>query len=241
MSFNKFPIENISLLLVTSGITLIFTGIAGLAGAQLFIGLITALAAAYAALMAAKSAQAARDAADQWKVQSRFNTELDSLLELIQAMNAWRNCVISIRSSLGPLLTIATNEKRVHDWIKYRDQTTQSLVRLERLSLNFRTSADKTRILGHYDHESCIDLYALDTKLQKSLRTLTQILAPTLYVLMETAERDEYKIDFSNCCYGGGIDDFQNNLHNSWINFELRYQEMINRLGGKNIQTNKVG
>jgi hypothetical protein len=211
---------------------LIYVSDLGADGASLFINTLIAIGTATAAIMAGKSARAARDSADRWKEQKHYERELDAALEALFRFNEWRNTVNQLRVGFGGRLSSYILEDFLEGSEKtlFHKQIIGELHKLIETSTRMRSEIDKARILGIYEHESVQDVLKLDSEITKAMQVLEhKILTDGLLDI----DLDEIVRTISSC---EKPDDFGGRLHGAWMNFELRYKAIIKARGGNSFQ-----
>lgn len=221
----KSPFIALSLfILCTLGALLYFSGLGEFA-ANLFVSTITALATATAAWMAAESARAARQAADQWKEQKHYERELDAIIEVLTTFSEWRNNLIQHRQGIGALIAERLSSKSQLAGVRYSYITdldiSGALQKHLEVSNRLRNAVDKARTLGIYEQEAVVDVYRLDYQFTQALQRFRQIQLTDEITTVQ--DRKHLSVIFDKPQF----DEYGNALNGSWMNFELRYQQHL--------------
>lgn len=203
-------------------------------GATILLDTLTAIGTGAAAIMAAKSAKAARDAADQWKVQMEHQAKMNATLDALTALNNWRSIIVKSRATKTKAADILTSSP--HDKYSRTELASQLLTILTNSHLeiknafnNFSTHTHRARILGIYDHTSYTDLEKLQQSYQQAVDEITHLM-PKLDLSTTTninKVANAFKIVLAN---NPSHDEYGNELHGCWINFETRYKTMLKNL-----------
>ena len=196
----------------------------GAFAADLFISTITALATATAAWMAARSAKAASESANQWKEQKHYDRELDAIIEVLISFSEWRNTLNQIRQNVAstPIkVTPISAASRGSCWGLQDLDLPENLIQHLKASTRFRTAVDQARILGTYEELAVNDVYRLDKLFTNALQRLNIVRSD--YTAFNNSDLKHIAVLDPR----RGNDSFGNQLHGSWINFELRYQDLL--------------
>lgn len=183
-----------------------------------------ALATAWAAFAAMKSAKAARDSADQWRNQKKYDLEVDALLNAILAIEHWKDVLRAGRSIHNPqsaekLISIFLNQSDIrcqrhekkHDdiaiaWIKAKQEI------------------NKANHLGFYEESSVIELNKIN-------REFTAASSATLYAMHSPVKnKHTYEEDLVSIAYETSSDTFGPITELAITNFIRRYTEFYKKL-----------
>lgn len=199
-------------------------------------GLITAtqiciaLATSWAAFAAMKSAKAARDSADQWRIQKKYDLEVDALLNAILAVEHWKDVLREGRSIHNPptainLISVFTTQSEIrcqrHE--KKHDDIAAAWIKAKQ-------AINKANHLGFYEESSVIDLI----KVQKKY---TEASSATLYAMHKPIKHPEnYNVDKVSIAFQTSTDTFGPTTELAIVNYIQRYTDFYDKLTRTKIQ-----
>jgi hypothetical protein len=186
--------------------------------------ILVAIATAVAAISASKSAKAARDSADQWREQKKYDLEVNSLLEALQAVNHWSDMLIQGRyiqnpSDVSKLISIFVNqsENRCIRYEKRHDAIANAWIKA-------RAAINKAEHLGFYEETSVIDLCKINEKYSNASSS-------TLYAMHKPHQNSSfYNSDSVSIAFQTKQDTFESTYLLTIANFTLRYKDYYNKL-----------
>lgn len=194
-------------------------------GANLFISSITAIATGMAAWMAAKSAGAARKAADQWKEQKHYERELDAIIDVLTSFSQWRNNLIQLRQGVGAPIVERFTPKQSPFMARYASldgiDIPEALQKHLEASNRLRTAIDRARVLGIYEHEASVDVYKLDYQFTQALQRFRHLQLRGEQIQLTDRKHLDVISDTAR------FDEYGNALNGSWMNFETRYKSQL--------------
>lgn len=212
-----------------TGVLLHLSGLGAFA-ADLFISTITALATATAAWMAARSAKAARDSANQWKEQKHYDRELDAIIEVLISFSEWRNTLHQIRQHAGSTpIKVARGTEAGRGYCRGLNSLglPDYLNKHLRTSTRLRTAIDQARILGTYEDIVVKQVQQLDGQFTSALQRLNSLNS-------DTSSFQDSDVGHINVLRQRRTDDsFGNSLQGTSMNFERCYQGLLNKKKNK--------
>ncbi|MBL4798098.1 MAG: hypothetical protein JKY50_11835 [Oleispira sp.] len=183
-----------------------------------------ALATAWAAFAAMKSAKAARDSADQWRSQKKYDLEVDALLNAILAVEHWKDLLrqgrdINNHQDANKLISIFTNQSdiRCQRHEKKHDDIATAWIKAKQ-------AINKANHLGFYEESSWIDLNKIHLK-------YTAASSATLYAMHEPSQhREKYDVNLISIAFATTADTFGPTAELAIANFIVRYTEFYKKL-----------
>jgi hypothetical protein len=191
---------------------------------QLFVNILIALGTGSAAIFTARAAKAARDSADQWREQKRYDLEVNSLLEALMAVNHWSDMLIRGRyiqnpSDVSKLISIFVNqsENRCIRYEKRHDAISDAWIKA-------KAAINKASHLGFYEEASVIDLCIINEEYSNAS-------SATLYAMHKPQQNSSfYNPESVSIAFKTKQDTFESTYLLTTANFILRYKDYYKKL-----------
>lgn len=220
--FNK-SFRAIGLLLSITGCLVIIFASTSL-NSQLFVNILIALGTGSAAIFTALAAKAARDSADQWREQKKYDLEVNSVLEALQAVNHWSDMLTEGRHIQSPsdpnkLISVFVNQpkNRCARYEKRHDAITDAWIKA-------RSAINKAHHLGFYEESSVIELYKINEKYRNAS-------SATLYAMHEADQNNSlYSSESVAIAFQTKQDEFESTYRFTIVNFILRYKDFYKKI-----------
>lgn len=206
------------LLLLITGCLVIILASTNL-NSQLFVNILIALGTISAATFTALAARAARDSADQWREQKKYDLEVNSLLEALQAVRHWSDTLMAGRSIINPqspnqLISFFVNQSPIrcarHE--KKHDEINNAWI-------NARAAINKAEHLGFYEESCVLDLCRFN-------KIFNEASSSTLYAMHHPNQnKSHYNSEKVAIAFQTNQDTFETKYLHSITNFIQRYKD----------------